>query len=71
MTMLRYPVGCSAGSQVHTLAWSMFCCGEMHPASSLYAGSSNDAWIVYFHSGLVYDGYRSNGNAVRLVRASQ
>jgi hypothetical protein len=64
MTVLRYPMGCAAGSLAHTLAWGIGCSGKVRPASSPYVGNSNNAWNVNFNNANV------NNNHVRLVRAS-
>jgi hypothetical protein len=70
MTMLRYPLGCAAGSPAHTLAWGIGCSGKVRPASSPYVGNSNNAWNVNFNNGNVNNNNRNNNNQVRLVRAS-
>ncbi|MCK5770901.1 reverse transcriptase domain-containing protein [Algiphilus sp.] len=58
MTKPRYPQGCPAGSQA---------CGDA--SSSLFAGDSDNAWIVNFHNGNANIYNRDNDNAfVRAVR---
>lgn len=70
MTMPCYPWGCAAGSPRHPLAWGIGRYGKVRPASSPYAGNSNNAWNVNFNNGNVDNNNRNNNNAARLVRAS-